>query len=88
MLLSCMDFRLLDDIVVFMNALGYHNNYDQYILAGSSLGANQEKFPEWTASWLKHLDLAILLHNIKEVIAIDHECCGAYKIFYPNMKPE
>ena len=40
MLLSCMDFRLLDDIVVFMNALGYHNNYDQYILAGSSLGAN------------------------------------------------
>jgi len=38
MVLSCMDFRLLDDTTVFMNARGYNNNYDQFILAGASLG--------------------------------------------------
>jgi hypothetical protein len=36
MVLSCMDFRLLDDIVHFMNDKGYNNNYDQYILAGDT----------------------------------------------------
>jgi hypothetical protein len=44
MVLSCMDFRLIDDMVVFLNEIGYNNNYDQFILAGSSLGSNQDKF--------------------------------------------
>jgi hypothetical protein len=33
-----MDFRLIDDIVRFMDGKGYNNNYDQFILAGGSLG--------------------------------------------------
>ena len=37
MLLSCMDFRLLDDITRFMDSRGYTNNYDQFILAGRLL---------------------------------------------------
>ena len=77
----------MDDIVVFMNELGYNNNYDQFILAGASLGANQDEYNDWPSTWLKHLDLAIMLHNIKEVIVIDHEKCGAYRLFYPEMKP-
>jgi hypothetical protein len=88
MVLSCMDFRLLDDIVYFMNALGYNNNYDQFILAGSSLGFNQEKWESWGALWKQHLELAKKLHHVKEIICIDHDKCGAYKLFYPEMKPE
>ena len=88
MVLSCMDFRLIDDMVVYLDSVGYNNNYDQFILAGSSLGSNQEKFAEWNTVWIKHLDLAIMLHEIKEIIVIDHEKCGAYKIFFPEMTPE
>lgn len=33
MLLSCMDQRLLDETVRFMNALNLHNRYDQVALA-------------------------------------------------------
>lgn len=41
MLLSCMDQRLLDNIVHFMNALNLQNRYDQVIFAGASMGASQ-----------------------------------------------
>eukprot|EP01038_Epipyxis_sp_PR26KG_P005077 gene5077-7084_t len=85
MVLSCMDFRLLDDIVYFMNKGGYNNNYDQFILAGSSLGVNQTKYPTWCTLWETHLDLAQKLHHIEEIICIDHV---AYRLFYPDMKPE
>lgn len=54
-LLTCMDFRLLDDIARFMNNQGYNNNYDQYILAGASLGLNQKKFPHWGETLLDHM---------------------------------
>lgn len=39
MLLSCMDQRLLDDIVRFMDDLNLQNRYDQVILAGAAMGA-------------------------------------------------
>jgi hypothetical protein len=39
-----MDFRLCDDIVKFMNEQGFNNNYDQFVLAGASLGFSQEKY--------------------------------------------
>jgi hypothetical protein len=43
-LVTCMDFQLIDDMVVFMNSLGYNNNYDQFILAGGSLGFTIDKY--------------------------------------------
>lgn len=83
-LLSCMDFRLLDDIVNFMDKNCQTNNYDQYISAGASLGYNQNIFPEWKKSIENHIDLSIKLHNIKKIYIIDHMNCGAYKKIYNN----
>jgi hypothetical protein len=39
-----MDFRLCDDIMTFMKEQGYNKNYDQFVLAGSSLGFTQNKY--------------------------------------------
>jgi hypothetical protein len=36
-----MDFRLVDDLVYFMDSIGLNNNYDQFVLAGGSLGFTQ-----------------------------------------------
>ena len=44
-LICCMDFRLCDDIVKFMNEKGWNNNYDQFVLAGASLGFTQTRYP-------------------------------------------
>lgn len=88
-LITCMDFRLLDDIVVAMDQMGYNNNYDQFILAGASLGFVQEKFPYWGDTVMDHLEIGLNLHHFRKIIFIDHEDCGAYKKFMPyNNKKE
>lgn len=81
-ILTCMDFRLLDDVVKMMNNLGYNNDYDQFILAGSSLGFNQTEHTYWKKAFLDHLELAKDLHKVTELMIIDHMNCGAYKKFY------
>ncbi len=82
MVLACMDFRLIDDEVYFFNKIGYTNNYDKFILAGASLGYNQDVMPSWGETFDKHIKLAIDLHHIEEIIVVDHMGCGAYKILY------
>lgn len=81
LVLTCIDFRLLDDVVHHMNKIGYQNNYDQFILPGSSLGYNQDNYPAWKSSLNDHINL----HHISEIIVIDHLKCGAYKIFYGDI---
>ena len=80
--ITCMDFRLIDDEVLFFNRLGLNNNYDEFILAGASLGYNQTVYSAWSETFDKHIELSEQLHDIIEVIVIDHMQCGAYKIFY------
>jgi carbonic anhydrase len=80
LLLSCMDYRLIDDLVTFMDSRGLQGNYDHVILAGASLGAVTDKMPDWGHTFWEHLDTAIQLHHIKKVMVIDHRDCGAYKL--------
>ena len=77
-------YGLIDDVVILMNNEGYNNNYDEFILAGASLGYNQEIYSEWRIVLNKHIELAIQLHDIQEIIIIDHMNCCVYKIFYNN----
>src|SRR5919108_5706736 len=64
LLLSCMDYRLVDDITRYMDGRGMANKYDHIILAGASLGAVTSKFPAWNQTFWEHLDVAIQLHHI------------------------
>lgn len=80
LLLSCMDFRLMDDIERYMSDRGLRDKYDHIILAGASLGAITDKYPAWNRTFWEHLDIAIKLHNIHTVIVMDHRDCGAYKV--------
>ncbi len=81
LLLSCMDYRLVDDVVRYMDGRGLTNRYDHVILAGASLGALTEKKPEWGAAFWDHVAIAKDLHRIKRVMVMDHRDCGAYKVF-------
>ena len=86
LVITCMDFRLIDDAVYFLNSNGYNNNYDELILAGASLGYNQTKYETWRKTVDDHINLAKKLHHIKKIIVIDHMDCGAYKLFYDKSK--
>lgn len=80
LLLSCMDYRLIDDIAKYMDARGLTDQYDHVILAGASLGALTSAFKDWNKTFWDHLKVAIELHHINSVILMDHRDCGAYKV--------
>jgi carbonic anhydrase len=80
--LSCMDFRLMDDVGVYLDGRGLKNNYDHLILAGASLGAVTSNYPHWGQAFFEHLGLAIKLHNVHRAILIDHRDCGAYRLIF------
>ncbi|MCP5196224.1 MAG: twin-arginine translocation signal domain-containing protein [Gammaproteobacteria bacterium] len=80
LLLSCMDYRLIDDLVKYMDGRGLTDQYDHVILAGASLGALTSDFKDWNKTFWEHLKISIDLHHINRVIVIDHRDCGAYKV--------
>jgi carbonic anhydrase len=80
LLLSCMDYRLIDDITRYMDGRGMTNQYDHIVLAGASLGALTDHCKEWNKTFWEHLKIASDLHHIKKVILMDHRDCGAYKV--------
>lgn len=81
LLLSCMDYRLVDDTVRYMDGRGLTNNYDHVILAGASLGALTDQKKAWGEAFWDHVDVAKQLHHIRKVIVMDHRDCGAYRVF-------
>lgn len=80
LLLTCMDYRLLESVSRYMRSRGLRGKYDHVILAGAALGAVTDKFAAWGQTFWQHLDTAIELHGIHKVIVIDHRDCGAYKV--------
>ncbi|WP_207456757.1 carbonic anhydrase [Azospirillum sp. SYSU D00513] len=81
LLLSCMDYRLVDDVTRYMDQRGLTNNYDHVILAGASLGAMTEKKAAWNDTFWDHVAVAKQLHQIRKIILMDHRDCGAYRVF-------
>jgi carbonic anhydrase len=89
LVLSCMDLRLTDNLVDFLNFDNLHNRYDHFILAGTSLLTTEkkrglflkgiyEKYAHWDQSLKDHIKLAKDLHKIEDVYIVEHEDCGAY----------
>ena len=82
LVLTCMDYRLVDDAVKYLHGRGFENKYDHLVLAGASAGALGKLGPDWASTFWKHVDTAIKLHHVKDLIVIDHRDCGAFKIVF------
>ena len=80
LLLTCMDYRLVNEVEAYMTKRGMRDKYDHMILAGASLGALNDKYAVWNEVFWTHLDLAVQLHEVHRLIVIDHRDCGAYKL--------
>ena len=91
LVISCMDLRLTDNLVDFLHFDNLENRYDHFILAGTSLCCTEhrnmfkdkvhDKYKDWKFALDQHIELAVSLHDIKDVYIIEHEDCGAYKNF-------
>lgn len=91
--LTCIDYRLVDDGVHFIDGLGLTRDFDQVALAGASLAAVSDKFPSSNKAFWDQLDIAKSLHHVKKLVVLDHRDCGAYKVafgdkFAPNPPEE
>lgn len=80
LLLTCMDYRLANETAAYMDARGLRDKYDHVILAGASLGALNDRFPQWSDVFFGHVDLAVQLHEVHRIIILDHRDCGAYRM--------
>ena len=83
-LLTCIDFRFIDDAGFYMDINGDSNNYDQFILAGASLGYNGAipNYENFTLFGEENIKLSHDLHEISVINIFDHLDCGAYRLVY------
>jgi carbonic anhydrase len=96
LLLSCMDARLLDQLVDFMNTSNLTNRYDHVVFAGAAMGVLHLSSPphdgdvakpsEWKHVFFHHLQVAIdVLHRpIRDIWILQHRDCGAFEHFHPT----
>jgi len=81
--LSCIDFRFIPDYIYNQNIQGHEDNYDQFVIAGSSLGYNGiPGYENWILYGDQNIQLSHDLHKISEVIIYDHLGCAAYRLVY------
>ncbi|MGI4752893.1 MAG: carbonic anhydrase [Janthinobacterium lividum] len=79
LLISCVDFRLIDETDKLMKQLGLEDDFDKVSLPGASLALVNEKYTHWGKTIEDTIEILQDLHNIKQIIFLDHRECGAYK---------
>jgi carbonic anhydrase len=86
MLLTCIDPRFPEPTFEYMKSRGMIGKYSQFTLAGAAIGVVAPAFKAWHRTFWDNLAASIQLHNITNVIALDHRDCGAAKIAYGAAK--
>ncbi len=78
LVLHCIDFRFIHEIVYFMKSLGLMNNYDDVAAAGAAKNLVDPYDDHDREFILRQIEISRKLHSIKQVIVINHLDCGAY----------
>ncbi len=102
LVLGCIDLRLTDNLLHFLDHDNLTNRYDHFTLAGTSLClcadgkhrplfkeevlARYKDFRSWEETFFHHLQIAIALHQIKDIYIVEHTNCGAYEQFLKDGK--
>ncbi|GGH72162.1 carbonic anhydrase [Filimonas zeae] len=96
LVLGCIDLRLTDETMAFLNNDNLQNRFDFFTMAGTSVTTQVASYPSdynpdvlkhysnfthWKDTFFDHVQAAIDLHQIMDVYIIEHRDCGAYKIF-------
>jgi hypothetical protein len=95
LVISCVDYRLLDDLVRFLNHENLTNRYYHIAFAGASLCLSdaitkwpepicvEPKFEHWRATLHDHLGSVLKLtgYKLSDVYIVEHRDCGAYEKF-------
>ncbi|MBI4426585.1 MAG: carbonic anhydrase [Candidatus Kerfeldbacteria bacterium] len=78
LVLHCIDFRFIHDIVHFMKNVGLLGQYDDVAAAGAAKNLADPYDDHDREFVLRQIAIARKLHGISEVYVINHFDCGAY----------
>ncbi|HTY70109.1 MAG TPA: hypothetical protein VMH36_25865 [Alphaproteobacteria bacterium] len=83
MLLTCIDPRFVTAARNYMvDAKHWKDNYSLFSFAGAAVGAVAPKLEGWHQTFWDNLGITLQLHNIKNLVALDHRDCGAAELAY------
>ena len=80
MVLSCIDPRFQPIVYNYLKKKKLMGKYSSFTIAGSSVGVTANRFKKWHKVFWENFDTSVKLHNIKKLIVINHQDCGAAKI--------
>jgi hypothetical protein len=83
MLVTCIDPRFVTAARDYMvGTKHWKENYSQFSFAGAAIGAVAPKLEGWHQTFWDNLGITLQLHNIKNLVALDHRDCGAAELAY------
>jgi len=83
MLLTCIDPRFVTAARNYMvDGKHWKDNYSLFSFAGAAVGAVAPKLEGWHQTFWDNLAITIQLHQIKNLVALDHRDCGAAELAY------
>ena len=85
--MSCVDFRIVDEIMDFLKKKGLTDTFDQIVVPGASLAISydiyqKKEFSYWPHTTLQQIEIMVKLHNIKKIIFFDHLGCCMHKVVF------
>jgi carbonic anhydrase len=79
LVLSCIDYRILEAERYFLSLQNLGGQYDFVALAGASLALSGLPHQYDAEAFWDQLDISYRLHQIKKVMILDHEDCSVYE---------
>jgi carbonic anhydrase len=79
LVLSCIDYRILEAERYFLSLQNLGGQYDFTALAGASLALSGMPNQYDADAFWDQLDISYRLHHIKKVIILDHQDCSVYE---------
>lgn len=98
LVLSCVDYRLLDDLIRFLDRDNLTNRYYHVALAGAALGAvpppQDDGDPAvvapayWRQTFIDHVRATVRLTHgeLTDIYIVQHQDCGAFKLYVNGFK--
>jgi carbonic anhydrase len=79
LVLSCIDYRILEAERYFLSLQNLGGQYDFTALAGASLALSGLPHQYDADAFWDQLDISYRIHQIKKVIILDHQDCAVYQ---------
>lgn len=78
LVLACIDFRFITGLANWLKNQNLEKDYDLITIAGSAKNLASPQNENEKEFILKQIEISNRLHQIKKVILVNHQDCGAY----------